>query len=65
MGSKENIININIGEIVDKSNMSISQFSTQYHIPRRTLEDWLNGKRTPPSYVMELLDFKVISDLHR
>ena len=36
--------------------VSRTEFSRQYHIPLRTLEDWESGKRNPPNYVLELLE---------
>ena len=38
--------------------VSRTEFSRQYHIPLRTLEDWESGKRNPPNYVLELLERK-------
>ena len=35
--------------------MSQRGFSQKYGIPLRTLEEWLAGRRTPPSYVIDLL----------
>ena len=42
--------------IRSRTNLNRSAFSRKYHIPARTLEDWDTGKRTPPAYVMELLE---------
>lgn len=35
------------------------KFSKKYNIPVRTLQDWERGERTPPVYVVELLEFKI------
>lgn len=45
--------------------VSRTEFSRQYHIPLRTLEDWENGKRNPPNYVLELLERVVKEDAER
>lgn len=42
--------------------ISRAEFSRRYHIPPRTLEDWENGKRTPPEYVLALLERAVKED---
>lgn len=41
----------------DTRNMARAEFSREYSIPIRTLEDWDLGKRTPPVYIKLLLDF--------
>ena len=45
--------------------ISRAEFSRRYHIPIRTLEDWDNGKNTPPTYVMELLERAVLDDARK
>lgn len=45
--------------------VSRTDFSRQYHIPLRTLEDWESGKRNPPNYVLELLERVVKEDAER
>ncbi len=52
-----------IKEIRTLSGLSQKAFSEKYHIPTRTIEDWEMGKRTPPTYIEELLEFKVRADL--
>lgn len=42
--------------------VSRAKFSRQYHIPLRTLEDWDWGKKSPPAYVLELLERVVRED---
>lgn len=37
-------------------------FAEKYKIPLRTLQDWENGKRTPPEYLPPLLFFRVAYD---
>ena len=40
-------------------NLSQSAFSKKFKIPKRTIEDWEAGRRTPPIYVLHLLEFAV------
>lgn len=42
--------------------ISRAEFGRRYHIPIRTLEDWEWGKKTPPTYVVELLERVVRED---
>lgn len=42
--------------------VSRAEFSRRYSIPVRTLEDWDSGKRTPPVYVVSLLERVVKED---
>lgn len=44
--------------------VSRAEFSRRYNIPIRTLEDWDWGKKTPPKYVMELLERAVLQDIN-
>ena len=36
--------------------------SRRHNIPARTLQDWEDGKRTPPAYIPELLERVVKED---
>lgn len=42
--------------------LSQQAFSDKYGIPRRTLQDWEYGRRTPPEYVIKLLKRVVEED---
>lgn len=42
-------------DMVYTAGPSQSAFATRYCIPRRTVEDWCRGLRTPPDYVRLLL----------
>lgn len=52
-----------IKEIRALTGLSQPQFSEKYHIPLPTLRKWEQGKREPPDYLMELLEFRVREDL--
>lgn len=41
----------------DTRKVSRAEFSRQYNIPNRTLQDWDLGNRNAPEYVKLLLDF--------
>ena len=43
--------------------MSQAEFSRVTGIPKRTLENWEQGKRTPPIYVLKLLEYFVTNEL--
>lgn len=42
--------------------LSQQGFSDKYKIPKRTIEDWESAKRTPPEYVVLLLERVVKED---
>lgn len=45
-----------IKEMRELLGISRAEFSRRYGIPLRTLEDWESDKRTPPPYVINLLE---------
>lgn len=47
------------------SGLSQKAFSDKYGIPKRTIEDWESGKRTPPEYVVKLLKRVVKEDIEK
>jgi transcriptional regulator with XRE-family HTH domain len=51
-----------IKELRNSTGLSQDRFSERYGIPRRTVEDWETGKRTPPEYVLDMLTFVVESE---
>jgi len=53
---------LNIREIRALANLSQVNFGKKYNIPLRTIQDWEAGRRKPPIYVVELLEFKVRYD---
>ena len=40
-----------------------SEFAARYNIPFRTVQNWEAGVRTPPEYVMRLLESRIREDL--
>jgi len=39
-----------------------SEFASRYNIPFRTIQNWENGVRKPPEYIIELLNRRVQAD---
>lgn len=52
-----------IKEIRTLTGLSQVKFCEKYHIPLNTFARWEQGKREPPDYLVELLEFKVREDL--
>ena len=50
-----------IKELRSLTGLSQKFFSDKYEIPKRTIEDWEAERRTPPEYVIKLLE-RVIKD---
>lgn len=48
-----------MNEILKQLGMNYKQFSEYYEIPYNTVRQWANGSRTPPSYVLKLLNEKI------
>lgn len=46
-----------IRKVREQVGMTKTEFSQELCIPIRTLEDWENGNRKPPIYVVKLLQF--------
>lgn len=42
-------------EIRSRTGLSQAAFAARYEIPKRTIESWEAGDRTPPPYVIRLL----------
>ena len=40
-----------------------SEFAERYNIPFRTIQNWEDGVRKPPEYVVALLESRIQSDL--
>lgn len=52
-----------IKEIRALTGLSQVKFCKKYHIPLNTFVRWEQGKREPPDYLAELLEFKVREDM--
>lgn len=54
---------MDITEMRNYIGVSRAEFSRRYNIPLRTLESWEAGVRTPPEYVLNLLEESVRAPL--
>lgn len=57
----ENIISIR--ELRNQLGDTQSEFAKRYNIPFRTIQNWENGVRKPPEYILELLNHRIKDDL--
>lgn len=49
-----------IRELRTTCGMSIAVFFSKYfEIPYRTVQDWDSNRRTPPDYVVKLIEYKL------
>ena len=46
---------VSIKELCVAYGLSQTELSKKYDIPLRTVQDWHAGRRTPPSYVVNML----------
>lgn len=53
---------VTISFLVEQTGMTLKEFSLYFHIPYRTLQNWKEGSRIPPAYVLDLLWFKIQND---
>lgn len=51
-----------IKEIRQATGLSQGKFCEVLNIPRRTVQDWEQGKRQCPEYVAELIAYRVAND---
>lgn len=54
---------MNINEIRKKANMTQKEFGEYLNIPVRTLQAWEGEKRTPPEYLVELIEYKIKKEM--
>ena len=54
---------MHIREMRNRLGDTQAEFARRYQIPFRTVQNWENGLRTPPEYMMRLLENRVKMDL--
>lgn len=54
-----------VKKIRELTGLNQSEFSRKYSIPLRTIQDWEAERRTPPEYVLELLERVVNEDMNK
>lgn len=52
-----------IKELRNQLSYTQTEFAKRYNIPFRTIQNWESGDRTPPQYVIDLLENKITRDL--
>lgn len=62
---KEDPFSVPISELRSLAGISRPEFSRRYGVPIRTLEDWEAGRRTPPEYVVSLLERVIKEDIKK
>lgn len=50
---------MNIKELRAASGMSQSEFAKYFGIPKHTLQNWEQGQRKCPDYLLELIEYKL------
>jgi DNA-binding transcriptional regulator YiaG len=46
-------------ELREQSGMNLKQFSEYFGIPYRTIQNWERGERQCPSYLIDLMTYKL------
>ncbi|MBF1194989.1 MAG: helix-turn-helix domain-containing protein [Fusobacterium periodonticum] len=54
---------MDIREIRAFTGLSQAKFGEKYKIPQITISQWESGKRKPPAYVINMLEFIVLNNL--
>lgn len=50
---------MSIKELRRDSAMTQQAFADYFHIPKHTIENWESERRQPPSYLLELIEYKL------
>lgn len=53
---------MNIKELRHQSGMTQKAFSEYFGIPKRSIENWEGGKRECPTYLLELIAYKLTNE---
>lgn len=59
---RKGVRRLNIRDLIASTGLSQAAFAAALHIPKRTVEDWLAGKRQPPPYMLELIEYRITHD---
>lgn len=54
-----------VKELRTFAGLTQQQFSDFYEIPKRSIENWESGQRTPPPYLLKLLERVVREDFKK
>lgn len=50
---------MNIKQMRQQTGLSQTAFAKYFNIPVRTVQDWEQGKRKPPEYLVKLMQYKL------
>lgn len=53
---------MSIKEMMERTGWTMRQFSDWFGIPYRTVQNWASGARECPTYVRELMMYKLIAE---
>ena len=51
-----------IRELRARTGLTQAAFAAALHIPKRSVENWEGGVSAPPSYLVELIEYRVTHD---
>ena len=63
--SSDRMDGMTIKEIRSLTGLSQAAFAQKYDIPKRSIENWEEGHREPPAYVLKLLERVIMEDFPR
>jgi DNA-binding transcriptional regulator YiaG len=46
----------------ERSGMSQSQFAEYFNIPKATIQNWEQGRRACPEYLLDLIEYKLLNE---
>ena len=49
-------------ELKEASGLNLTRFAAYFNIPYRTAQNWQNGVRECPSYLLELMHYKLVKE---
>ena len=52
-----------IKQLRSLSGLTQKEFANMFHIPLRTIQKWETGASTPPSYLLELIEYKLNKEM--
>lgn len=52
-------------KIIEVSGKNPSTIYTSLNVPIRTAQHWVSGDRNPPTYILQLIGFALISELEK
>ena len=59
------VVRMTIKEIRKAAGLTQAAMAELLHIPLRTIENWDTGNRTPPNYIVELIQYRLLGMLKK